>query len=611
MAYASTTRRIVLTPGLQRTGALTQSEVQILNNSSNTEIPAVEKAPIAVPINGPRSFSITEPVAGYPQNGPDGMTAFATSGTNPEGEYSPAFDTPLDVQTGTWNPQLNGTYGNFRTVLLQRLADPTREWDKDWNPYITVDRASLDVTTFNGVTSDVDPNVGSSKVNFQTFERGGSNQVLVNADATMAWDGTGSPDTKRMLWPFTQPRAMSLFTGANNSPAEATVNHFFPRQLYHTLGTLNSRYYPIKAGTSPYGGAPDASPSGMPPMGMAFPWPAFNNRPFMNSMELLLVPATNQYGLLANFNVRDASKNEYDNASFGAPYGQLLNFFQSPSATLAGPQFNRIFDFVNVPSPYVQAELYYNSTPFQTGSPAYIDSTKPWTTPAYSYRPPFHKLSRFRDAGRVNINTVFDDTTSTPQDGILQALFRGNPSMDSGSADTAHKTLGTTLISNLRLSRQASTAAVYTIDKTVPSIFNNPFRSQDASDLVPGSSTNPPSVTAGFLRPSTAVPVAAPSTDPPLFAYDSKGTGYDHEDTDRNPYFRYQRFQKIGNLLSTQSNCYAVWITIGYFEVEPYTGAADAAHPDGYSLAQEVGSDAGRFTFSTAPSPSAFSPARG
>ena len=41
------------------------------------------------------------------------------------------------------------------------------------------------------------------------------------------------------------------------------------------------------------------------------------------------------------------------------------------------------------------------------------------------------------------------------------------------------------------------------------------------------------------------------------------------DNTDRNPYFRYQAIQRLGNLTTTRSNVYAVWITVGYFEVEP------------------------------------------
>jgi len=43
---------------------------------------------------------------------------------------------------------------------------------------------------------------------------------------------------------------------------------------------------------------------------------------------------------------------------------------------------------------------------------------------------------------------------------------------------------------------------------------------------------------------------------------------------------------------------YAVWITVGYFEVKPNrvtspAGLPDAGHPDGYELGQELGADTG------------------
>ena len=61
----------------------------------------------------------------------------------------------------------------------------------------------------------------------------------------------------------------------------------------------------------------------------------------------------------------------------------------------------------------------------------------------------------------------------------------------------------------------------------------------------------------------------------------------------RNAYFRYQPLTRLSNLLTTRSNVYAVWITIGNFEVTPWTGGIDPAHPDGYQLGQEVGGDSG------------------
>ena len=39
----------------------------------------------------------------------------------------------------------------------------------------------------------------------------------------------------------------------------------------------------------------------------------------------------------------------------------------------------------------------------------------------------------------------------------------------------------------------------------------------------------------------------------------------------------------MANLLTTQSNVYAIWLTVGYFEVNPETG----------QLGQEMGTDTG------------------
>ena len=68
-------------------------------------------------------------------------------------------------------------------------------------------------------------------------------------------------------------------------------------------------------------------------------------------------------------------------------------------------------------------------------------------------------------------------------------------------------------------------------------------------------------------------------------------------------YFRYKDLMKMGNSVTSQSNVYAAWITVGYFEVlpngpmvgnDPFT--IDASHPDGYTFGAELGSDVGEVT---------------
>ncbi|MCG8584422.1 MAG: hypothetical protein MI757_06895, partial [Pirellulales bacterium] len=74
----------------------------------------------------------------------------------------------------------------------------------------------------------------------------------------------------------------------------------------------------------------------------------------------------------------------------------------------------------------------------------------------------------------------------------------------------------------------------------------------------------------------------------PLFSYISSSAG---SNTAKNPYFYYRPATRLGSLLSVQSNVYAVWITVGYFEVEQTPKSA--AHPDGYRLKKEVGWNSG------------------
>ncbi|MGL4512173.1 MAG: hypothetical protein ACRCT8_03725 [Lacipirellulaceae bacterium] len=91
-------------------------------------------------------------------------------------------------------------------------------------------------------------------------------------------------------------------------------------------------------------------------------------------------------------------------------------------------------------------------------------------------------------------------------------------------------------------------------------------------------------------------------------------------DTDRNPQFRYGPIARLANLTSNRSGVFAVWITVGFFEVTPVNaqdhpaiwsryglGVPDAADPaqleltrqffqvyqDGYTLGQELGLDTG------------------
>src|SRR5262249_33992184 len=142
-----------------------------------------------------------------------------------------------------------------------------------------------------------------------------------------------------------------------------------------------------------------------------------------------------------------------------------------------------------------------------------------------------------------------------------------------------------------------ATPTMVSIENNYPTIFANPFRAAGAGNLAPLTAMQRPDVECTLLRSNKVAPAtAAPATSQqPLFT--SLSTN-EYNNTNRNPYFRYDGIQRLGNLVTTRSNTYAVWITIGYFECEQNTNVAgaaitDAAHPDGLRLGKELGADQG------------------
>ena len=51
----------------------------------------------------------------------------------------------------------------------------------------------------------------------------------------------------------------------------------------------------------------------------------------------------------------------------------------------------------------------------------------------------------------------------------------------------------------------------------------------------------------------------------PIFDFNSNN---DFDDTQRNAYFKYQQRQRLGNLVTNRSSVFAIWVTIGFFEVD-------------------------------------------
>jgi hypothetical protein len=558
----------------------------------------------APPTAGGASNYYPQPIAPNPPNGTtlyDGYDDLAQSPTHVTGATG-YLDQPLEEGTGqTAYQQLpllqdvtgaagtaasSGTYANYKTVFLQRLADPTSGYDALRNPYLTVDWMPIDLTVFNGEDTAQNPNDQAKTINFSSRQRGGSGTINTTPYANPTYN----------LWtPVQLGDALPTTTAGPPTP---TAN--FTYQLNHTLGYLNHAFGtglvwlgtpgapPVGAVAAQYGGDP-AHP---------FPWIAWNARPYASEMELLNVPASSPDRLLFEFNSpgtpvsygpapgtpfppaallaygpSGTGASTYANAR--APFGHLLNFFDSSdSSYAAGQAWNlyRALEYLQVPSRFVGCETYLNPSP-----------TTGFGTPSAAtqyFLPPFNYVSNYRDPGRVNINTVTDASVwNAIMNGLTVPTFAQLCDSRRGDSQTG--------------------AGVINSATTLPTYFGNVFRSAAGADLVPVAGMMHRNVNATFLRAGGTPSLASnPDNDSvPLFAgspstFVAGQPTFDYNNPNQNSYFAYQGLERISNLVTTRSNVFGVWLTIGYFEVVPW-GSVDAGHPDGYQLGEEIGSDTG------------------
>jgi hypothetical protein len=244
------------------------------------------------------------------------------------------------------------------------------------------------------------------------------------------------------------------------------------------------------------------------------------------------------------------------------------------------------------------------------------------------FRPPFNVLSRFREPGRININTIFHPR-------VWAAVLDPNPGADGAWGDVTVDDNGNGFTDDLtefgymnangfrtsddicrgpswdwliRSRRSYDGSAGFGQDgvlasqatATIPSFFGNPFRAAVGWDLLQGINTSQKDADAGLLRShklsggsQNKEALFATVYDPGLVT-PPPGTA-PHIDPNRS-YFRYEPLHRLGNLVTTRSNVYAVWLTIGYFEVERPDTPDPVKYPDGYRLGREVGEDTGRIT---------------
>ena len=495
-----------------------------------------------------------------------------TVSVDTNGQYKPAFDIPFDHKrtddTVTFN--IDGTTAKYRMIYLQRLANPLMAYDNistnaTYNPYRTVDAMAVDLTVFNGLpklsTATSEPGITTGTTTFESRQRGENNDTIASY-----------LNSNQDLWKQ-EPMAKTGW----DATVRTQLNACFPYGLKHSLGYLNQAFGAAGTLTNSVTGATELGVPQTP-----FAWFTANNRPFVSPLELLLVPTLSSSKLLVNAGTSSTDHPNYDkyfrilDSSTGAtttpysvmagqyvPYPHLLNFFQSGPTTggTGTAQFHRILEYLGTPSPFVGTEIWTNPT----------SAVSP-------YLPPFNRISTYREPGRINLNTIYTQE-------VFKGLMNGytSPSwatfVQSRRNDTSPGVLD---------------APPAPTPPPPPTEFVRPFRSFGGWTMTPTALRPTNEIDCTLLRPDPNSP------NQPLFQSPASTAAYN--DTNRNPFFRYQGIERLANLVTTRSNVYAVWITVGYFEVET-KAQAQAGHttwnppatapPDGWYLGRELGMDTG------------------
>ena len=587
------------------------------------------------------------------------------------------------------------TVPGFSWVYLQRLANPLLPWNPApvaasgatntkhdanlaVNPYMTIDAMGVSVTVFNGLGPEELRRNRTGKGNqisrfknvqagqfFTSVERGRNNNPLEPANNLSQLQDYAMNRPAAALSKFIQdnpPASLASnlwnpesvgYTGkgiaglSRNSKPQNTNNNFRANPEC-TLGFLNQ----------PFGTTSQTVPQ------EPFPWFTWNNRPYANANELLMVPAYRSSQLLQAFSYRTAANNEFEydgkvkeielSASeklvVDGPFGHLLNFFRTDSKGADGILLNgddqgiaglhRLLDYVHVPSPFVGTESWLNPASFGNSAVNSVDDVR------YQLQPPYNKISSYREPGRVNLNTVV--SAAVWDGGVLhRELDKPAKAWDPLNTDPIARN------NYLPLSGHAGPLYVNTIPDVngllecrrgypvrnqfnspdpkrdnsllslhgdVPTFFANPFRASAAGSLVPLDNLWRPGSECTLLRREAYNAGNDSEYKDPLFAgpttFDSSNSAtFDSTDAARNSYFGYQPMTRLSSMTTSRSNVYAVWVTIGFFEVAEspnrnttFKAINDPAgtlsanqlqalyervYPDGYQLGREAGSETG------------------
>lgn len=497
-------------------------------------------APRVVRIDSPRELSISDMNGGYVDL--DGSVV------QPGDPFAAPIDTPVDRNAQDLDGiNTSGIADNFRYAYLQRLANPALAYNAATNPYISVDSITVDLLAGNSLGGTFDT------VNGEVYDRDGAgaavpvNNTKFDMKSTSRGETYGAVDLARK----------NLFASEDGLDESSTAGSTPVGPIIHTFGAINSTY---AGGTVPLG---------------CLTW---NNRPYASAGEIANVPYLPS-GLMTYFfnegarpqgaidpeievyhehmmpffgEIRDNSANPDGHRHllrFSQPLGittNIQNEIQGASAAMVTPtpmfnanRFARLFDYIETPSLYLGSETFLPTAGVSTGG-----------TYPINFNPPYNFLPEFRTPGKININTIADDAEDVWN------------SINGGFSNVNFKSGGTRLLRRLRDNPLGPTDFAGFFTSTEGRMHIPPA----ATGMVPGKGSLG---TAFTVDPANGNEFFDAVADP---AHDVEG----------NAYFRNEFRNRLTNLTTTRSSVFAIWITIGYFEIDRQG-----------RIGQEIGTDTG------------------
>ncbi|MFN7361490.1 MAG: hypothetical protein ACK5S3_03310 [Pirellulaceae bacterium] len=506
------------------------------------------------------------------------------------------------------NMQNIGTYANARTAYLQRLADPDFPYDPETNPYITIDWISLDLTVFSGEDDETKAPGKNQTPTFafqSRYKDGSSANHFSQLQAGIVNTYKATPSHGGMVFSYStgQLNSRGKYTGA---PMAATQTPFFnyllgdtsltqaTKQSSTSLGYLNiGRPDPTKpnhttvadydaygpplfiAANNPFNGAPQTV------AGSLF----WFNRPFASPYELMLVPGVGPGELNQTATTLDRSKLYARQTSdrLRAPFGHLMNFFESSPKGAGESEFYLLMELMETPAPYADAAVVKNPASLQQiHAGGDTDSDLIRSEMLSDYFAPRNFIPSMVNPGKVNINTIpGEQMWKGVELNYLRGSARNNPTTGTNWAQIAASRRGYAPASNPFLVDQHPN-----LNPAYPTQFAGAFRPGLLGAVGPvlageaakdGSGNLQSTRLRNLVRKSHTLlrPDTVPSPDPlpdgatPLMlgGANAQQLGL-YRDSDKQPFIAYQRLTRLPNLVTQQSNVYAVWMTVGFFEFD-------------------------------------------